>query len=370
MRTADFDYVLPPELIAQHPPAERAASRLLVVHRHPPGYQISTFPHLPSLLRPGDLLVRNNSRVIPARLHGRKIPGPGASPGTGTGAVADGQGGGEVEILLLEPSSHGGWWVLLRPGKRVRPGTRLRFGPDPDPLRAEVREKNAAGHCRLAFDPAGDVLAFAERHGEMPLPPYIQRPTPEPADRERYQTVYAREPGSAAAPTAGLHFSTDLLATLAASGIEFAEVTLHVGVGTFAPVKADRIEDHVMHEERFEVPAETVDAVTRARAEGRRVVAIGTTTLRVLESVAREHEGRLVAGPGRTRIFLHPPARFRVVDGLLTNFHLPRSTLLMLVCAFAAPDSLAGRTLILDAYAEAIRQRFRFFSYGDAMLVL
>lgn len=354
MRTADFDYFLPPERIAQHPPAERTDARLLVIRRSPAdGVENTTFPHLARFLRAGDLLVRNNSRVIPARLHGRKQ-----------------DGGGRIEILLLEPAAEGGWWVLLRPGKRVRPGTRLVFGEGADRLEAGVTAKNDDGHCRLEFAPEPGVLAFAERWGEMPLPPYIRRPQPESADRDRYQTVYAREPGSAAAPTAGLHFTAGLLASLAAAGIEFAEVTLHVGVGTFAPVKAERLIDHVMHEERFEVPEATVRAVERARAEGRRVVAVGTTTLRVLESVARQQHGRLVAGPGRTRLFLHPPAEFRIVDALLTNFHLPRSTLLMLVCAFAAPGSESGRERILGAYAEAIREGYRFFSYGDAMLLL
>ena len=353
MRTADFDYSLPPDRIAQHPPATRTDSRLLVLPRPSGPTLATTFPHLADFLRPGDLIVRNNSRVIPARLRGRKV-----------------EGEGRIEILLLEPAPNGGWWVLLRPGKRVRPGSRLSFGPPSDALPAEVLEKNAEGHCRLVFAPEVDLLAFAGRHGEMPLPPYIARPGPETEDRERYQTVYAREPGSAAAPTAGLHFSAEFLRSLEAAGIQFADVTLHVGVGTFAPVKTEELSEHVMHEERFELPAATVAAIEDTRARKGRVLAVGTTTLRVLESVARQNGGRLTPGPGRTRLFLHPPAEFQVVDALLTNFHLPRSTLLMLVSAFAAPGSLAGRDLVLAAYQQAIDEGFRFFSYGDAMLLL
>lgn len=311
------------------------------------------FQDLPNLLQPGDLLVLNNSRVFPARLHGHKIAG-----------------GGKIEILLLDPDPNGGWWVLLRPGKRVRAGTVLRFAPDSAPsLDAVVTDKRDDGQCRLEFSPGADVMAFAQAHGEIPLPPYINRDAPNPEDHDRYQTVYAREPGSTAAPTAGLHFSGDLLQKLRASGIRTAEVTLHVGIGTFAPVKADEISDHVMHTERFHVSDETASAVELAKREHRRVVAVGTTSLRVLESVARRNNGHLLPGSGQTQLFLHPPATFHLVDALLTNFHLPRSTLLMLVSAFAAPGSESGRDLILRAYQAAIDLRFRFFSYGDAMWI-
>ena len=353
MRTDEFDYSLPEDLIAQHPTPARQNSRLLVLHRGSRSLEFSAFERLLHYLRAGDLLVLNNSQVIPARLRGQKAPD-----------------GSRLEILLVEPAGPTAWWTLLRPGKRVRPGTCIDFeGPTPR-LQALVTEKSAEGHFRLEFPLGTDLLAHALRHGEIPLPPYIKRPEPQPNDRERYQTVYASQPGSVAAPTAGLHFTPNLLGSLRAAGVRTCEVTLHVGPGTFAPVKADRLANHIMHAERFDVSAACAAAVNTARAEGRRVVAVGTTSLRVLESVAREHGGRLVPGAGRTRLFVHPPAEFQLVDALLTNFHLPRSTLLMLVCAFAAPGSVSGRELVLHAYREAITQRFRFFSYGDAMLLV
>ncbi len=355
MRTTDFDYSLPPERIAQHPPATRSGSRLMKVCRTSQTFQPGSFLDLPNLLHPGDVLVLNNSKVIPARLFGSKVPS-----------------GGTIEILLTDPAPapEGGWWVMLRPGKRVRPGSQLRFGPPQGPeLPAELVEKRPDGLCRLIFPPDADVLAFAEAHGTVPLPPYIQRPEPIPQDRERYQTVYASRPGSAAAPTAGLHFSHEVLTRLRANGIHTAELTLHVGLGTFSPVKVDHVRDHEMHTERYDLPIATVEAIQEARRRGGRVVAIGTTSLRVLESVARQHQGRLVPGPGNTRLFLHPPADFLCVDALLTNFHLPKSTLLMLVSAFAAPGRTTGRDLILAAYRAAIDLEFRFFSYGDAMWI-
>lgn len=356
MFTADFDYSLPPDRIAQHPTPTRATSRLLALNRQNGSTRLATFPNLLDFLRPHDLLVLNNSKVIPARLRGVKI-----------------DGGGRLEILLLEPSDAGGWWVLLRPGKRVRPGSQLRLlpgHPTAPSLEARVMEKNPDGHCRLEFAPGIEVLDFAFRFGEMPLPPYIHRPTTEPEDHHRYQTVYAREPGSAAAPTAGLHFDTQLLGRIRALGVNTAEVTLHVGVGTFAPVKVDHASDHVMHEERYSIPDETADLIRRTRETGGRVIAVGTTSLRTLESVARENQGRVRPGTGRTRLFLYPPSDFLVTDGLLTNFHLPRSTLLMLVAAFASPGRTVGRDWVLAAYRLAIDQGFRFFSYGDAMLLL
>ncbi len=354
MLTADFDYPLPPELIAQHPAPIRTASRLMVLHRSPPSLQPTVFERLPDFLRAGDVLVLNNSKVLPARLRGVRP-----------------EGGARVELLLLEPDPKAGWWALLRPGKRLRIGARIQLpiAPGP-PIEVRVMEKNEAGHCRVLFPSHIDPVEYAFAFGELPLPPYIERVTQDPVDRERYQTVYARESGSVAAPTAGLHFSGELLGQLARLGVQQCELTLHVGVGTFAPVKTARLADHAMHSERFCLPADSADRINQARAEGRRVIAVGTTSLRVLESVGREHGGRLVPGNGRTRLFLHPPAEFRVVDGLLTNFHLPRSTLLMLVSAFATPGACAGRARVLDAYRLAVQLGFRFFSYGDAMLLL
>lgn len=366
MRTADFRYPLPPELIAQHPAAERDGSRLLVLHRNDGRLEHRQFTDLPDHLRPGDVLVLNDSRVIPARLRGFK-------PASG----------GEIELLLLTENAVNDWWVLLRPGKRVRSGTRICFwsvsdaAPVTPPLTAVVREKNADGEYRLEFDGPGDVRNLLDGYGEVPLPPYIERDVPPgPEDEERYQTVFARAPGSVAAPTAGLHFTPALLDRLRASGVGVHFVTLHVGPGTFAPVKAEQIADHVMHEEAFEIPATTAAAVCTAKSQGRRVVAVGTTSVRVLETWAAQGglEPTTADAPptltGRTRIFIHPPHRFQVVDALLTNFHLPESTLLMLVSAFATPGGTHGRDLVLAAYAEAVRLRYRFFSYGDAMLVV
>lgn len=362
MHRADFHYELPPELIAQTPASRREGSRLLVLHRADGRIEHRRFLDLPAYLRRGDLLVLNDSRVIPARLRGFKP-----------------RSGGEIEVLLVEENAVNDWWAMLRPGKRVRAGTKIEFvrvvegaklGANGE-LRATVLAKNAAGHCRLRFDGPADVREVLDSFGEVPLPPYIERFGPPSAeDRERYQTVFAGPPGSVAAPTAGLHFTPELLAQVAAEGVEVRFVTLHVGLGTFAPVKTDRLEDHVMHEEVFELPAATAVAVNAAKREGRRVIAVGTTSVRVLESAAAQSPGSLHAVHDRTRLFLRPPQTFRVVDALLTNFHLPESTLLMLVSAFAAPGETRGRDLVLAAYAEAVRERYRFFSYGDAMLLL
>jgi S-adenosylmethionine:tRNA ribosyltransferase-isomerase len=355
VRTEDFSYSLPAESIAQAPASRRDASQLVVVRRHPRSVEFTHFSHLQQHLRPGDLLVANSSKVIPARLRGRKV-----------------DGGGQVEILLLSQAAEGGWWVMLRPGKRVRPATRIALvtsTPTSD-IHAVVCEKTDDGRCRLEFDTGIDVIAFANQHGEIPLPPYISRPQPNSEDRERYQTVYSSDPGSVAAPTAGLHFTPEILTSLQDAGIEFCTLTLHVGLGTFAPVKAESIEDHVMHSESYRIPPETAETIRRARHQKRRIIAVGTTSLRVLEAVAASHHGEVVEGEGKTHIFIHPPARFQVADGLLTNFHLPRSTLLMLVSAFASPGSTDGREFILELYQEAISRGLRFFSYGDAMLLL
>jgi S-adenosylmethionine:tRNA ribosyltransferase-isomerase len=358
MRTADFDFPLPQELIAQAPAPARDGSRLLVLHRETGRMEHRHFPDLLGYLRAGDVLVLNDSRVIPARLRA-------VNPRTG----------GRFEIFLLEESSVNDWWCLMRPGKRARIGTELLLldaQSRPGPLRATVSGHNEEGHRRVRFSGAADFRDALEAIGEIPLPPYIRRPAGAPGaeDRQRYQTVFAGPPGSVAAPTAGLHFTRELLDSLRARGIRVCCVTLHVGLGTFAPVKSETLAGHTLHEERYEVSPETSRTVNEAINYGRRVVAVGTTAMRVLESVAAAHDGRLAAGAGRTRAFLHPPCRFRIVQGLLTNFHLPRSTLLMLVCAFAAPERTDGRERVLAAYAEAVRLRYRFFSYGDAMLVV
>lgn len=337
MLTRDFDYELPDDRIAQEP-APRGESRLLVFdergrdrHRH--------VRDLPSLLQPGDLLVLNDTKVIPARLLGHRA----------------GAGEGRIEILLVEKIQDREWAALVRPGRRVRPGTELVF----ENLTAEVTEKRPDGRVRLRF--AEPVEAHLDRLGHVPLPPYIHRPD-EPAHRERYQTVYARQPGAIAAPTAGLHFAASLLEEIGAAGIGIARVTLHVGIGTFKPVTAERIEEHRMESERYEIGEDTAEAVRRTRARGGRVVAVGTTVVRTLESAAAGG-GVVRPGAGSTDLFITPGFPFQVVDVLLTNFHLPRSTLLMLVSAFA------GRERVLAAYKEAIREGYRFYSYGDAMLV-
>jgi S-adenosylmethionine:tRNA ribosyltransferase-isomerase len=354
MRTADFRFNLPDRLIAQFPAPQRDASKLLVLDRS--SSQLTHHPAFRDLLeylRPGDLLVLNNSRVIPARLRGKKS---GSS--------------GEIEVLLFDEISRNEWWTMLRPGKRVRPGTEIIFAQGDDTrVTAVVLEKTPAGHCRLRFAGTDDIRNFLEVQGEVPLPPYISRRA-DAQDRARYQTVYARSSGSVAAPTAGLHFTEELLSDIKSFGAKFCEVTLHVGLGTFAPVKSERLEAHEMHLERFEIPAETADAIHAARASGGRIIAVGTTSVRVLETVAGQNDGKIVPGKGETRIFIYPPYRFKAVDALITNFHLPQSTLLMLVSAFASPGSTSGRELVLATYQEAVRAEYRFFSYGDAMLII
>lgn len=355
MQTSDFDFSLPPELIAQQPAPHRDQSRLLVLHRASAQIAHRQFSDLLEYLHPGDLLVLNDSRVIPARLRG-------LNEATG----------GQLEVLLVEEVAAGQWWALLRPGKRARVGAKILIldkHQRSSPLQAVVREINPEGHRLLQFSGPRNVGDELESLGEIPLPPYIRRPAEQPADRERYQTVYANPPGSVAAPTAGLHFTPELLDRIRARGVETRFVTLHVGLGTFAPVKTEDLASHVMHDERFVIGAETARAIAAAKNEGRRVWAVGTTTVRVLESAARAGAGHVIAGGARTSIFIHPPFQFQIVDALVTNFHLPRSTLLMLASAFAAPGGTEGRALILRAYREAISQNYRFFSYGDAMLL-
>ena len=352
---SDFEYDLPPELVAQEPVEPRDASRLMVVDRATGTIAHHIFRDLPRFLRPGDLLVHNESRVIPARLFARKATG------------------GRVEILLLRPRSETVWEALVR-GRGVRVGGRLEVldGPDgaPTGAGAEVLEEGERGLRVLAFD--HPALALAEAVGQTPLPPYIHRPI---ADPERYQTVYARTPGSAAAPTAGLHFTPELLLRLREMGVESVFVTLHVGLDTFRPVEEERPEEHRIHAEFCRLPLEAAERINRAKVEGRRVVAVGTTSVRVLETAALAAVGgcadadscprqTVIPYEGLTDLFIYPGFRFRVVDALITNFHLPRSTLLLLVAAFC------GKELMDRAYAEAIRLRYRFYSFGDAMLIL
>jgi S-adenosylmethionine:tRNA ribosyltransferase-isomerase len=349
VRLADFDYALPEELIAQRPAAERDASRLLVLSADAARPEHRRFVDLPALVPAGALLVVNDARVIPARLHARK------------------PSGGRIEVLLTEPDAAPGVWRALVRGK-LDPGTPLRLEPPrgrPAPAGAPPAltfvERLADGTARVAL-PAGP--GALEGWGELPLPPYIARPEGlEAADDERYQTMFAAAPGAVAAPTAGLHFTPAVDAALAARGVTRVQVTLHVGLGTFAPVRVDDLADHVMHVERYDVPAATTAAYAAARAAGRPVVAVGTTVVRTLESAVSPGGATLRAGPGETRLFITPGHCFRAVDWLVTNFHLPRSTLLVLVSAFA------GRERVLAAYAEAVRERYRFFSYGDAMLL-
>jgi len=350
MKTADFDFHLPEGLIAQTPIARRDASRLLVLPRHegPPVH--GAFRDLGSCLRDGDLLVLNDAKVIPARLRGAK----------------EGSGG-RVELLLCDPlaprDGRAVWRCMAGSSKPLRPGGRIRLGEGEAALGAEVVAVGDGGFLDVAFDEAADsLLERVERIGELPLPPYMRRDADE-TDRERYQTIYARVPGAVAAPTAGLHFTDDVFADLRARGVETARVTLHVGPGTFLPVRADDVDDHRMHAERYEVPRETADAVAATREKGGRVIAVGTTALRTLESAAAE-DGVVRPGAGVSELFVKPGYSVRAVDGLLTNFHLPRSTLVMLVAA------LAGRERLLAAYAEAVEREYRFYSYGDAMLVL
>jgi len=357
MRIADFDYDLPPELIAQTPIEPRDSSRLLVLHRETGVIEHRVFREIGAYLRAGDLLVANRSRVIPARLRG----------------VKEGSGG-QVELLLLAVRADLGpdcWEALVRPGRRIHAGQRLLFGGGA--LTAEALDRTPTGGRIVRLSAAdGDVAGTVARLGSVPLPPYIHTPL---ADAERYQTVYAREPGSAAAPTAGLHFTSELLAALESAGVDTTFVTLHIGLDTFRPIAEENLDTHAMHSEAIELDNAAAARINATRAAGSRVVAVGTTAVRTLEAIAdltavRHERGEAPAGAlvepyaGRTALFIRPGHHFRAVDAMLTNFHLPRSTLLVLVSAFA------GRELILRAYAEAVRERYRFYSFGDAMLIL
>ncbi len=349
-----YDFNLPPELIAQEPPPERSGARMLTLDRATGQVHDRRFTDLPSLLNPGDLLILNNSRVLPARLFASRA-GAKTQPG---------QAPARIEVLLTEELTPGEWRALVRPGRKVLIGERLLFPPEgPPALHAEVTAHGEFGERTLRFAPHPDFYAALEALGQMPLPPYIHRDRQKTTseDRERYQTVYAQERGSVAAPTAGLHFTPEILANLKARGVEIAYITLHVGLGTFQPVRVERLDEIQLHTERYTLPPETADALNRARAEGRRVVAAGTTTIRTLEHCAAT--GQLAPHSGSTNIFLAPGRRFRIVGALLTNFHLPQSTLLMLVCAFA------GFEPVMAAYRHAVRERYRFFSYGDCMFL-
>ena len=340
MKTSDFYYDLPQELIAQTPIEKRDTSRLMTLARVSGATGHHHFYDLPDYLNPGDCLILNNSRVLPARLVGQRLPG-----------------GGICEVLLLNDRGDKVWECLVRPGRKLRKGTRLSFGNGE--LTAEIVEQLEEGGRLIRFDYEGIFLETLERLGKMPLPPYIKE---ELQDQERYQTVYSKVLGSAAAPTAGLHFTPELLEKIRAKGVKIGYVTLHVGLGTFRPVKEDTIEDHPMHSEYCTIPQETADLINETRANGGRCICVGTTSCRTLESWAAE-DGHMEAKSGWTDIYIYPGYRFKVMDGLVTNFHLPESTLIMLVSAFA------GREHVLAAYEEAVREKYRFFSFGDAMFI-
>lgn len=356
MHIRDFDYNLPADLIAQEPTADRSGARLLHLSRSTAAISHTQIAELPSLLCPGDLVVVNDSRVFPARLLGRRVPS-----------------GGAVECLLigrtLPPGGRGDepgqWWeALMHPGQKLKSGAHVVFDGVVT-VHGEIAALRGFGRrvIRLWTDDGESLDEAIDRIGHVPLPPYIRR-ADRAEDRDRYQTVFAARRGSVAAPTAGLHFSPPLVRALAAAGVLLTAITLHVGYGTFQPVRVDEIDQHRLESERYEIAEHAAEAVERARAEGRRVIAVGTTTTRTLEAVAAANHGRVVAGAGSTDLFIYPGFEFRVIDGLLTNFHVPRSSLLMLVAAFA------GREAVLAAYRAAVTERYRFYSYGDAMLVL
>ena len=355
LRVADFDFDLPPELIAQEPLPERGQSRMLAMDRATGALQDAKFADFPSLLESGDLLVLNDTRVIPARLYARRTLRRDREKPTG-----------RIEVLLTEPAGEDQWRALVRPGRKVAIGEVLLFHDATGgvALEAEVLERGAFGERVLRFSPVYDFFAVLDRIGHMPLPPYIRR-NDEAEDRKRYQTIYASgERGSVAAPTAGLHFTENALVELAARGVEIARVTLHVGLGTFAPLRVERVSEVHLHQERYTLPAATAEAINRAVAEGRRIVAVGTTTVRTLEHCAQQADGQpLVPHSGSTQIFISPGYKFRLVQALLTNFHLPQSSLVMLVSAFA------GREHVIEANRHAVRERYRFFSYGDCMFL-
>lgn len=338
MTTKDFYYDLPPELIAQTPLTDRTASRLLVVNKKTGKLAHKHFYDIVDYLNPGDCLVMNNTRVIPARLYGSKE-----------------KSGGKIEFLLLKRIGIDTWEVILKPGKKAKPGSRFEFGGCL--LHAEVLSVAEDGKRIVKFEYDGIWEELLDKLGEMPLPPYIKEKL---TDKERYQTVYSKIEGSAAAPTAGLHFTKELLEKIKAKGVKLAYLTLHVGLGTFRPVSAERIEDHIMHTEYYEISAETAEIINSCRKNSGRIIAVGTTSVRTLETVA-EDTGKIKAASGETNIFIYPGYKFKIVDCIITNFHLPESTLMMLVSAFA------GKENIFNAYETAVKEKYRFFSFGDAM---
>ena len=362
MLVSDFHYHLPEELIAQQPLPDRAASRLLHLSAASGSLADRQFRDFPDLLRPGDLVVFNNTRVFPARLYGRRA-GLKSQPISLHNPAARDFLTGQVEVLLTRQLQRdpNDWECLVRPGRKIGVGEHLFFGSDNDELQAEVIARGEFGERHIRFASADDFFARVEKIGHIPLPPYISR-ADSAADRDRYQTVYARERGSVAAPTAGLHFTPEILSRLRDRGIEIAEVTLHVGLGTFQPVRVEKVEEHTLHSEPYSISEEAAAKISQARRESRRIVAVGTTTVRTLEYAAQQ-ASEVQAGSGEANLFIYPGYKFRVVQALLTNFHLPQSTLLMLVCA------LGGKENVLRAYHHAVAQRYRFYSYGDCMLV-
>ena len=340
MKLEEFDYNLPEELIAQVPIAKRDESRLMVLHRDSKRIEHKTFKDIIDYLRPGDCLVRNNTKVIPARLYGKK------------------ETGANVEFVLLNQIEGDIWESIVRPGNKLKPGTKVEFGDGL--LKATILDIMDGGTRKVEFEYEGIFNEILDEIGLMPLPPYIHESLKE---KDRYQTVYAKYDGSAAAPTAGLHFTPELLKRIEEKGVKIANVTLHVGIGTFRPVKEENIEEHKMHTEHFYIKQEDVDKINETKKSGGRVIAVGTTSCRVLETIASEETGLVEATEGDTGIYIYPGYKFKCIDGLITNFHLPKSTLLMLVSA------LAGREFVLDAYNEAVKEKYRFFSFGDAMLI-
>ena len=343
MKVSDFNYNLPKELIAQHPTEKRDESRLMVLHRDTKQIEDKTFKDIIDYLEPGDCLVRNNTKVIPARLYGKII-----------GKTSEKL----VEFLLLKQLENDNWEVMVRPGKKLRQGAKVEFGEGL--LKAEILEVMENGNRKVHFEYNGIFNEILDQIGLMPLPPYI---TESLKDKNRYQTVYAKYEGSAAAPTAGLHFTEELLEKIKNKGVEIANVTLHVGIGTFRPVKVENIEEHTMHTEHYYIKNEDAEKINKAKKEGHKIIAVGTTSCRVLESIADEN-GMVKETEGDTSIFIYPVYKFKCIDRLITNFHLPESTLIMLV------SSLATKEFIMEAYNKAVEEKYRFFSFGDAMLIL
>jgi S-adenosylmethionine:tRNA ribosyltransferase-isomerase len=359
LRVSDFNFDLPEELIAQSPPAIRGSSRMLVMNRITGKYEDNFFRNLPSFLQDGDLLILNDSRVIPARLYATRV-GLHTQPHSPDPT-------GRIEVLLTQQISDSDWSALVRPSRKVQPGEHLHFHAEGDPkplLEAEIVATGEFGERTLRFQSVADFNAILNKIGHMPLPPYIHR-SDTPEDRERYQTIYSHQPGSAAAPTAGLHFTPEILTQLREKGVQIETLTLHVGLGTFQPVRAENVEDIHLHAEHYTLPTPTAEAINHALQRGNRIIAAGTTTTRTLEHCATVAQGKpLTPHSGQTSIFLSPGYKFQIVSGLLTNFHLPKSTLLMLVSAFAGMDNVLG------AYSHAVEEKYRFFSYGDCVLLL